>query len=68
MHGGPCPMQAAVAAAPRFRTKRALRWLFDHAQMDWPFDLLLRTPPLRWAAGQVYFRRRATTPGLSFPP
>jgi flavin-dependent dehydrogenase len=59
LHGGPCPMQAAIAAAPRFRAKRALRWLFDHAQLDWPFDLLLDTPPLRWAARQVYFRRRA---------
>jgi len=57
LHGGPCPMRAAVAAAPRFRAKRALRWLFDHAQTDWPFDLLLDTPPLRWAARQVYFRR-----------
>lgn len=55
---GPCPMQVAIAAAPRFRTKRALRWMFDHAQMDWPFNLLLETPPLRWAAEQVYFRRR----------
>ncbi|GAA3919125.1 NAD(P)/FAD-dependent oxidoreductase [Luteimonas lutimaris] len=67
LHGGPCPMRVATAAAPRFRTKRALRWLFDHAQMDWPFDLLLGTPPLRWAARQVYFRRRATAPGFSRP-
>lgn len=59
LHAGPCPMQAASAAAPRFRAKRALRWLFDHAQLDWPFDLLLGTPPLRWAARQVYFGRRA---------
>ena len=58
LHDGPCPMRAAKAAAPRFRTKRALRWLFDHAQMDWPFDLLLDTPPLRWAAKQVYFHAR----------
>lgn len=60
LQGGPCPMQAAIAAAPRFRAKRALRWLFDHAQMDWPFNLLINTPPLRWAARQVYFRRRST--------
>src|SRR3546814_15844431 len=58
LHAGPCPMRVAAAAAPRFRTKRALRWLFDHAQMDWPFDLLLDTRPLRWAARQGYFRRR----------
>lgn len=56
--GGPAPERVAAAAAPRFLTKRALRWLFDHAQLDWPFDLLLRTPPMRWAAEQVYFRHR----------
>jgi flavin-dependent dehydrogenase len=55
---GPCPMQVATAVAPRFRAKRALRWMFDHAQADWPFNLLLETPPLRWAAEQVYFRKR----------
>lgn len=60
LDAGPCPMRVAAAAAPRFRTKRALRWLFDHAQADWPFDLLIDTPPLRWAARQVYFRRRGT--------
>ena len=41
-----------------FRTKRVLRWAFDHLQMDWPFDLLLHSAPLRWAAEQVYFHRR----------
>jgi flavin-dependent dehydrogenase len=66
-NGGPCPAAVAEAAAPRFRAKRALRWLFDHAQMDWPFDLLLHTPPLRWAARQVYFRRRTATPKSLFP-
>ena len=44
--------------APRFRTKRVLRWAFDHLQMDWPFDLLLHSAPLRGAAEQVYFHRR----------
>lgn len=47
-----------MQAAPRFRTKRALRWQFDRCQMDWPFDLLLGTALLRGAAGQVYFHRR----------
>lgn len=56
--GGPAPEAVADAAAPRYRAKRALRWAFDHLQMDWPVDLLLRTPPLRWAAEKVYFHRR----------
>jgi flavin-dependent dehydrogenase len=56
--GGPSPEQVAVDRAPRFRTKRALRWAFDRLQFDWPFDLLLHSPPLRWAAGQVYFHAR----------
>jgi flavin-dependent dehydrogenase len=60
--GGPPPEQVAIAAAPRFRTKRALRWAFDHFQWDWPFDLLLHTRPLRWAAEQVYFRVRGPRP------
>lgn len=59
-HGGPPPEWVAAEVAPRFRTKRALRWLFDHAQLDWPFNLLLQTPPLRWAAEQVYFHGRST--------
>jgi flavin-dependent dehydrogenase len=49
---------AAIDAAPRFRTKRMLRWAFDHFQFDWPFDLFLHTTPLRRAAEQVYFHRR----------
>lgn len=56
--GGPPAEPAAIAAAPRFRAKRLLRWAFDHAQMDWPFDVLLHSAPLRWAAGQVYFHKR----------
>jgi flavin-dependent dehydrogenase len=48
----------AIEAAPRFRTKRALRWAYDRLQFDWPFDLLLYSPPLRWAAEQVYFHKR----------
>jgi flavin-dependent dehydrogenase len=56
--GGPPPEQVAMAVAPRFRTKRALRWAFDHFQLDWPFNLLLHTRALRWAAEQVYFRVR----------
>jgi digeranylgeranylglycerophospholipid reductase len=48
----------AISQAPRFRSKRILRWAFDHAQMDWPFDLLLRSAPLRWAAERIYFHKR----------
>jgi len=55
---GPAPERVAAQSAPKFRSKRALRWAFDHCQMDWPFDLLLHTAPLRWAAEQVYFRMR----------
>ena len=32
---------------------KALRWPYDHLQMDWPFDLLLHSAPLRWAAEQM---------------
>lgn len=56
--GGPPPDRVAERAAPRYRIKRALRWAFDHAQMDWPFDLMLGSAPMRWAAEQVYFGRR----------
>jgi digeranylgeranylglycerophospholipid reductase len=52
------PEQAAIDAAPRFRSKRALRWAYDHLQYDWPFDLLLPTAPLRWAAERMYFHKR----------
>jgi flavin-dependent dehydrogenase len=56
--GGPAPERVAVEAAPRFRTKRLLRWAFDRFQCDWPVDLLLHSAPLRWAAEQVYFHKR----------
>ncbi len=55
--GGPSPERIAERAAPRYRIKRALRWAFDHAQMDWPFDLMLGSAPMRWAAERVYFHR-----------
>lgn len=55
---GPAPEQAAIHAAPRFRAKRALRWAYDRLQFDWPFDLLLHSAPLRWAAERVYFHGR----------
>jgi flavin-dependent dehydrogenase len=55
---GTAPEAAAHAAMPRFRLKRLLRFAFDHAQMDWPFDLLLHSTPMRRAAEQIYFHRR----------
>jgi digeranylgeranylglycerophospholipid reductase len=57
--GGPSPERVAADAAPRYRFKRALRWIFDHAQYDWPFDLLIGSAPMRWAAERVYFGGRA---------
>ena len=56
--GDPSPERSAERAAPRYRLKRALRWAFDRAQRDWPFDLLLGSAPMRWAAERVYFGRR----------
>jgi flavin-dependent dehydrogenase len=56
-HGGPPPEQVARQAVPDYRAKRLLRRAFDTLQMDWPFDLLIGTPPLRWAAERVYFNR-----------
>ncbi|TWI03683.1 flavin-dependent dehydrogenase [Luteimonas cucumeris] len=57
-HGAPRPEPVAVDAAPHFRIKRALRFAYDHLQMDWPFNLLLDSAPLRWTAEQVYFHGR----------
>ena len=47
-----------VAQYPQFRTKRVLRWLFDHGQSDWLFNRLLGTPAMRRAAELVYFHRK----------
>jgi flavin-dependent dehydrogenase len=47
-----------VDSYPRFRSKRLLRFLFDHFQSDLLFDLLLSTRPMRAAAGIVYFHRK----------
>jgi flavin-dependent dehydrogenase len=67
--GGPSPQGAAERAAPRYRIKRALRWAFDHFQMDWPFELMLGTAPMRWAAERVYFGgRRAHRGGGDLRP
>jgi digeranylgeranylglycerophospholipid reductase len=47
-----------VRSYPRFRTKRLLRFLFDHFQSDFAFDLLLGTKLVRSAASVVYFHHR----------
>ncbi len=47
-----------VRSYPRFRTKRLLRFLFDHFQSDALFNLLLSTKPMRMAAGIVYFHHK----------
>jgi digeranylgeranylglycerophospholipid reductase len=47
-----------VNSYPRFRTKRRLRFLFDHFQSDLAFNLLLGTRPMRAAAGAVYFHHK----------
>jgi len=47
-----------VRSYPRFRTKRLLRFLFDHFQSDVLFNLLLGTKPVRMAAGIVYFHHK----------
>lgn len=54
----PTPEDVVTRNSPRFRTKRLLRWAFDHFQYDWPFDLLLHAAPLRWAAERIYFHQR----------
>jgi len=58
------PSGAFVRSYPRFRTKRLLRFLFDHFQSDAAFNLLLGTRLMRKAAGVVYFHHRgAFDPG-----
>jgi digeranylgeranylglycerophospholipid reductase len=59
------PAQWLVERYPRFRSKRALRWLFDRFQSDWVFNRLLGTAAMRRAAELVYFHRKG---GLSPAP
>ena len=47
-----------IRSYPRFRTKRLLRFLFDHFQSDVVFNLLLSTKLMRTAAGIVYFHHK----------
>ena len=52
------PSDWFVRSYPQFRTKRLLRFLFDHFQSDTLFDLLLGTKPIRAAASIVYFHHK----------
>jgi digeranylgeranylglycerophospholipid reductase len=51
------PSAGFVQSYPRFRTKRMMRFLFDHFQSDTAFNVLLGTGALRSAAGLTYFNR-----------
>lgn len=44
---------------PTFRTKRLLRFLFDHLQSDFLFNTLIASTPMRMAASHVYFHRHS---------
>lgn len=47
-----------VRSYPKFRSKRLLRFLFDHFQSDLAFNCLLATWPMRLAASVVYFHHK----------
>ncbi len=47
-----------VRSYPKFRAKRMLRFLFDHFQSDFAFNLLLATWPMRAAASIAYFHHK----------
>jgi digeranylgeranylglycerophospholipid reductase len=55
---GEDPARWAERSFPRFRTKLAMRFLFDHLQADWMANLLLSTAPARLLASQIYFHQR----------
>jgi digeranylgeranylglycerophospholipid reductase len=57
------PSESFVRSYPSFRTKRLLRFLFDHFQSDLAFNLLLGTRPMRAAASIVYFHRKGAFDG-----
>jgi len=55
---GEDPSRRFVAGYPSFRLKRALRWVYDHFQSDWAFNVLLGSRAMREAASLVYFHRK----------
>jgi flavin-dependent dehydrogenase len=58
-----------VSTYPRFRSKRMIRFLFDHFQSDALFDLLLGTRLMRSVASLVYFHHKGVfEPGTTPAP
>lgn len=57
------PSETFVRSYPTFRTKRLLRFLFDHFQSDVAFNLLLGTAPVRAAASIIYFHHKGVFRG-----
>lgn len=55
---GEDPCQGFTKSYPSFRTKRWLRFLFDHFQSDVMFNLLIGTRMMRNAASVIYFHRK----------
>lgn len=56
------PAEAAVArvarVAPRFRSRRALRWAMEHLQVQWPINLMLQFGAMQQIAEQSYFHQQ----------
>lgn len=52
------PAQWMPHTYPRFRTKRAMRRIFEFLQNDWFYDQLLGTAAMRRTAELVYFHRK----------
>jgi flavin-dependent dehydrogenase len=52
------PSGQFVRSYPKFRLKRLLRVSFDRLQTDFAFNWLLATPPMRAAAGVIYFHHK----------
>jgi flavin-dependent dehydrogenase len=51
------PAEQLVGSYPRFRAKRLLRFLYDHLQSDWMFNMMLSTTIMRQIASHLYFHR-----------
>ncbi|MEN1993905.1 hypothetical protein [Stenotrophomonas bentonitica] len=59
LRGEGWPAEAAAArVAPRFRSRRALRWAMEHLQVEWPIDLMLQSGAMQRIAEQSYFHRQ----------
>lgn len=52
------PCHEFTKSYPTFRTKKLLRFLFDHFQSDWLFNLMIGTKLMRSAASIVYFHHK----------